>query len=262
MIKPELYDVIYLSPHLDDAVLSCGGQIFQRTQAGERVLIATIMAGDPPQTAVSDFAQSLHARWELHQDAAAARRAEDVAAAARVGADVQHAVIPDAIYRADAETGTPFYTSDVGLFGAVDARDAAALAAPLRRMLAALPPARQIAAPLAIGNHVDHQLVRQAAEAQWGESLWYYEDYPYAQIPGAREAVVDSQAAAWRFETIALTETAVQAKIEAIAAFESQVSTFFNDEADLARQIQAFTASVAGERLWQYTPPRGQPRFA
>ena len=40
------YHAIYLAPHLDDAVLSCGGQIFERTARGENVLVVTVMAGD------------------------------------------------------------------------------------------------------------------------------------------------------------------------------------------------------------------------
>jgi len=39
---------IYLSPHLDDAVLSCGGIIWQQVQSGHQVEIWTICAADPP----------------------------------------------------------------------------------------------------------------------------------------------------------------------------------------------------------------------
>src|SRR5678816_3320336 len=110
------YDALYLSPHLDDAVLSCGGQIFQRTAAGQTVLIVTIMAGDPPHPTVSDYAQSLHDRWALATDAAAARRAEDLAAAHLLGADTLHWSVPDCIYRLHPTSGQPFYVSDVDIF--------------------------------------------------------------------------------------------------------------------------------------------------
>ena len=67
----EHYAALYLSPHLDDAALSCGGQIAQATRQGRRVLIVTVMAGDPPMEAGNDYIVSLHARWELDRDAAA-----------------------------------------------------------------------------------------------------------------------------------------------------------------------------------------------
>ena len=49
------YDTIFLAPHLDDVVLSCGGQIFLETEAGNSVLVVTIMAGDPPQRTLTTF---------------------------------------------------------------------------------------------------------------------------------------------------------------------------------------------------------------
>jgi hypothetical protein len=45
----------------------------------------------------------------------------------------------------------------------------------LRRLL---PPDWQLVCPLTLGNHVDHQLVRQAAE-RIGRPLCYYADLPY-----------------------------------------------------------------------------------
>lgn len=39
-------DAIHLSPHLDDVVLSCGGQIAARCGRGESVLVVTLAAGD------------------------------------------------------------------------------------------------------------------------------------------------------------------------------------------------------------------------
>jgi LmbE family N-acetylglucosaminyl deacetylase len=60
------FDHIYLSPHLDDVALSCGGQIFLHTTAGQSVLVVTLMAGAPDaDTAVSEFVQLLHQRWQL-----------------------------------------------------------------------------------------------------------------------------------------------------------------------------------------------------
>src|SRR5689334_12434287 len=77
---------VYLSPHLDDAALSCGGMIHQQTQAGERVVVVTLCAGGPPAGALSDFAQSLHTRWQTPVEAVAVRRAEDLAALKVLGA--------------------------------------------------------------------------------------------------------------------------------------------------------------------------------
>lgn len=241
------YDAIYLSPHLDDAALSCGGQIAQRTGQGERVLIVSVMAGDP--TAVSDFARLLHDRWELVADTVAARRAEDRAASAALGADWLHLDVPDCIYRTSA-SGEALYASEAALFGPVDAGEMARLVPQLADQFAGLPSAGTIVAPLTVGNHVDHQIVRAAAERTYGRSLFFYEDYPYMRIPGARDLVIPPGAVGWQARVIPLTAVDIQAKVASIAAFASQVDTFFKDRADLAQQIHAFADEAGGERIW------------
>ena len=56
------YDSIYLAPHLDDAALSCGGQIYTATQQGANVRIVTVMAGDAPADGIAGYAVELHER--------------------------------------------------------------------------------------------------------------------------------------------------------------------------------------------------------
>lgn len=245
------YDAIYLSPHLDDITLSCGGQVFQQTQAGQRVLVVTITAGDPPQSAVSSYAQSLHDRWELLTDAVAVRRAEDQAANAILGADTVHWSLPDCIYRYHPTTGAPLYLSDPDIFGDLHPAELP-LVASLSKQMASLPAHQQLYVPLTIGHHVDHQLTRAAAEQVYPlTKLWYYEDYPYAQKPNALQGVIPADSQGWQATVLPLSEAAIQAKIAAIAAFVSQFSTFFKDQADLEEQIRTFTAQVGGERVWR-----------
>ncbi|HFE65631.1 MAG TPA: hypothetical protein ENJ93_00090, partial [Chloroflexi bacterium] len=178
----EPYDAIYLSPHLDDAALSCGGQIFQATAAGQNILILTIMAGDPPGPAQSGYADILHERWQLGADVVAQRRVEDIAACYILGAAYQHWAAPDCIYRVDA-ANAPLYEDWAQITGSIHPADEP-LVRELAERLAQLPRHGRLVAPLTVGKHVDHQIVRQAAEMVYGDDLFYYEDYPYVQIPG------------------------------------------------------------------------------
>ena len=243
------YDSIYLSPHLDDAALSCGGQIFMQTAAGKRVLIVTIMAGNP-QTAVSSFAQGLHNRWELATDVVAERRVEDIAACAILGADHLHWDIPDCIYRLHPETKAELYASEEAIFGDVHPAETP-LVEQLATRIASLPFHGRLIAPLTLGHHIDHLFVRQAAEACCGAGLWFYEDYPYAQEAGALTAVIPPNDPTWQSETVPLSTTAIQAKLNSIASFKSQLSTFFNGRSDLEQQVTNYIQSVNGERLWK-----------
>lgn len=250
------FDHIYLSPHLDDVALSCGGQIFLHTTAGQSVLVVTLMAGAPDaDTAVSEFVQLLHQRWQLFagaiSDAVAARRQEDLDACAILGAAAQHGPFPDSIYRFEPQSGAPYYPTRDAIFGDVHPQEAA-LVDGIAVWLRALPAAGQVYAPLTLGRHVDHQLTRLAAARVYGRRLRYYEDYPYVQQdPPALDALLGPARAGWQAQVIPLTDAALQARGAAVAAFVSQVSSFFSDRADLQAQITAYAAMVGGERLWQ-----------
>jgi LmbE family N-acetylglucosaminyl deacetylase len=248
-IQKEAYDAVYLSPHLDDAVLSCGGQICQRSWAGEKVLIVTVTAGDPPSTTLSRFADQLHDRWHLALEAVSARRIEDAAACDLLGADYVHWDLADCIYRQHPDTEEFLYASEEAIFGPIHPAEID-LVAVLSSRISALPTHQQLIVPLAVGHHVDHQLTRKAAERQMPVGLKYYEDYPYAQLPGAVKAVFEV-GDAWKRIVIPLTDLALDKKVAAIAAYQSQLSTFFQSRADLKQRVLNYAQQVGGERLWR-----------
>lgn len=245
------YDAIYLSPHLDDAALSCGGQIYEQTAVGHSVLIVTIMAGDPPpQGPFSAFVQELHARWRLVENAAAARRAEDVQACQILGAAYEHWSIPDCVYRTHPVNGRPLYPTWEDVIAAVHPAEEG-LIGQLAQQIGRLPPAGQVYTPLAAGGHADHRITRAAAERRFGAKLLYYEDYPYAAERDALTAVIPSGDPSWQWRVVPLSAASLAAKITAVAAYTSQVSTFFAGQADLEQKITAYTAPGGGERVWQ-----------
>ena len=92
---------IYLSPHLDDAVLSAGGLIHDQAKSGIPVEIWTFMSGYPPEGEFSQFAELQHHMWGFPSAEAAVstRREEDERAAAIVGASAVHLDFLDCIYR-------------------------------------------------------------------------------------------------------------------------------------------------------------------
>jgi hypothetical protein len=175
---------------------------------------------------------------------------EDMASCRVLGADYVHWTTPDCIYRPHPVTGEPMYFSEADIFGAVHPAEAD-MVDKLAQQMMTLPGSNQIFAPLAVGHHVDHTLTRAAAEHTFGPGLLYYEDYPYASEPGALDTVLPADRAGWQAEVVLLSEAALQAKIESIAAFASQLSTFFNNHSDLARQVKEYIQRVGGERVWR-----------
>ena len=238
------YDHLYLSPHFDDAALSCGGQIATWTAAGQSVLVVTITGGDPPVDAPSETVRQLHARWTASLAAEGAggaaeamvaqRRAEDRAALAVLGADWLHLPFLDCIYRCGPDHDA-LYPGPMDMFGLPNPADAATLDA-LAEALAELPPAGRVYLPLGVGGHVDHRATRRAAERVFAAPL-YYEEYPYTVRPGALAAALATDERGWAATTVWLSTAALAGKTAAVSAYASQLSSFFTGPDDLAAKL-------------------------
>ncbi|MBI5958650.1 MAG: PIG-L family deacetylase [Chloroflexi bacterium] len=249
---------LFLSPHPDDAVLSCGGLIYQLVQAGETVQVFTVTSGAiPPEVLGQPFVIELLARWQLGADPIAGRQAEDVAALAVLGGTMQFGSIPDAPYRLDAQ-GHQLYPDRDAIFGDLDSRDPALNR--LREITENCDPQAVIYAPLGVGHHVDH-LLAQKAILVWLESFpevafFFYEEYPYCaegddRIQAARAILGRPTQPIIHL----LDQAAIEAKIQAIACYQSQISTFWSSPAAMAEAVQHYAVQVGqgsyAERVWK-----------
>lgn len=244
------YDAIYLSPHLDDAALSCGGQIYQQTKSGKSVLIVSVTAGDPFTGKLSPLADELHERWQLSADAVAARRREDIAACEILGADYTHWDFLDCIYRRHPSSGQPLYATEEQIFGLLHPAEMT-LVERVADRVSRLPRHGVIYLPLTVGNHVDHQLLLLAVKSWQGmESSLYYEDFPYVRTAGALAAVLGNKAE-WRQQIVPLSPAALEARIGAIACYRSQIEILFGGLGQLRQQVEAQVIATGGERFWQ-----------
>jgi LmbE family N-acetylglucosaminyl deacetylase len=252
--KPHpMYAHIYVSPHLDDAALSCGGRIWQQAQAGDRVLVVTVFAGERgADSPLSPFAAQMHALWELEGDAPTMRRREDAEALACLGTDAAYWPYLDCIYR-QMDDDFP-YASEEALFGEVYPAEEK-LVDELAGRLGGLPlePGGTLYAPMAIGRHVDHQVVHRAA-GRIGRPVAYYEDYPYAEDQQAVQEALEGLS--WRVERVALSEEALEARVAAIARYDSQFITLgWADAAAMEKAVRAFAVrtgdGVPAERYWR-----------
>lgn len=255
------YDAIYLSPHLDDAVLSCGGQIHRHVAAGKSVLVVTVAAADEPEPAErhSPLARSLHRAWKLDRPprfarkgggeagVVARRRAEDRAACEVLGAHALHWDFPEAIYRADPATGEPRYRKLEELFGPLAPNDRPNVLEVAER-LAALPAHRELYVPLGVGGHVDHRIVRRAAEQRFGSSLLYYEEWPYSRRRRDVRKVI--RGAGWRGRVVPVSAAGLEAKVEAVAAYTSQIAPLFGGRLRMRYRVRRDVRRAAGERIW------------
>lgn len=249
---------IFLSPHFDDAVLSCGGLIRRQVLSGTPVLVVTVFAGEPQHVELSAYATQIHSRWGNATHPTTVRREEDRSAMHLLGAEYLHLAYADAIYRFSQDSFV--YSSDQELFGPIHPSEAT-LVSRLAAMVAGLPTSQDVTvyAPLAVGNHVDHQLVRDSLlSLQAGSSqIVFYEDYPYVDKPGALTGALRMLGTQeWESEVQVLDEQCLKAKIAAIAAYQSQMATLFEGDKTMALRVREYSRAVSpdqgfAERYWR-----------
>ena len=348
---------VFISPHPDDAALSCGGLIASLRELGQNVTIISVFSGGPRQgDALTDYQRSAlgfgskavwpnteafrrdnigadvpvpagarpwaadperlaatqefantrarqfwqRAAWSRNAnvtnaetperpladsvggqgsleavdfgagDAMTVRRAEDERYAFFMEASLIQLDLPDAVFRG--------YVGDEQLLGALHDDDPAPYDL-LRREVLRLEP-QMVYVPLAIGNHVDHQLCREAGLAlldegrQWvmpGPDLVgrvaFYEDFPYAwwhdfggvaDLPTGLDLPPGASLQP-RFSDIGAT---LERKAAGLTLYASQVARLFASEQGMRDDLAGYHARVAlaggrrgfAERTW--TPVR------
>jgi LmbE family N-acetylglucosaminyl deacetylase len=237
---------IYISPHLDDAVLSAGGLIYDQTRAGMDVEIWSLLCGIPSTEELSPFAQELHHDWGIPTAAEVinVRRTEDIKAADIVGAKTVHFDFLDCIYRC-GKNGNWLY-SDIYVPPHEDDEDLSARMA--ESISARLKPTDQLVCQLGLGSHLDHVIARRAVELVQRPIL-YYVDIPYL-FKFSDE--FEPKTAGMNAKTHRITDSGLKSWQDAIAAYESQMSSLFDSPEAMRAQIQQYWSEYIGVRLWSY----------
>lgn len=159
---------LILSPHLDDAVLSCGATIHKWVSEGKKVTVVSVFTSPGGEGGKSS------ALYEK-------RRNNDTKAAVILGFSAVHLGFSDAPFR---DKGLHSFSSLLfhhGEDGVYVNEISQVIESEIRRLK---PECMLI--PLGVGGHIDHNLVFRAGLGFHDrvETLAFYEDIPYALVPG------------------------------------------------------------------------------
>ena len=256
------YRHIFLSPHFDDVVYSCGGTLGVQVSSGLHPLVITIFGGPPAtNTPLSPFAQNVHSKWGADPAKGAlgvieTRRKEDAAALEYLQADYLWLDYPDAVYR-----GNPaYYTSDRQLIGGKIHPADQAMEKELGQLLLDLQSGQPDSvwyAPLGIGCHVDHQIVCSAADrlVQRNTKVYFYEDFPYVLQDGALQERIEDLGASYEPNLVEISEF-LPARQDAAKMYTSQIIANFGNQENLVQSMDKYTHSIRPvetirlERYW------------
>ena len=222
--------VLALSPHLDDAVFSCGATLARLAERGARVTLVTAFTRSVPDP--RGFALACQTDKGLHPDAdyMALRRAEDRTAANVLGvAEVIHLDLPEAPHRG--------YNSPAELFGSPREDDRIDRAVGARLVQLGQP--ELVLVPRGLGSHVDHLRLIDAIPERWTRLTVLYRDTPYALRSGATADAADRSAP---------IAAQLDRKLDACAAYTTQLGFQFGGETAMRRALWEF-ADSEGRRL-------------
>lgn len=174
--------IAILSPHLDDAILSLTDHILLWQKKGMDITIITVFTIFSANTLSTDTSNYIHkSGFKSIKKFGSARKKEDADAMKFIGLSNKyiHLDFIDGGFR--EKNSKPVYKSYAALFsGKVKDDDSylERLDVTLRKLLNEF---SIVIAPLGIGNHADHIIVKNSAEKACGKkSLLFYAEYPYA----------------------------------------------------------------------------------
>ena len=218
-----LKTLLAISPHLDDAIFSAGALLWSLRQRGWRVVVATVFTGNVERPSGFALACQLDKGLSADIDYMALRRQEDRRACALLDVEPDHLPLLEAPHRG--------YANALALFDKVLPHDQIEdqVRRELTSVLADVQP-HVILAPLAVGGHVDHVIVRRAVEALTApRGLWLWEDWPYVDRGGSTERRGS--------RALTVSSKARRAKINACACYASQLGFQFGGAGALAAAL-------------------------
>lgn len=191
---------VIVSPHLDDAVLSCGQFMAGRPDC----FVITVFTGAPPRTAgTTTYDRSCG--FDTGVEAMRQRRREDAQALTVLGAGRGHLGFLDHQYRPHARP------------------DPAELAAQLQALINGLDLVERILIPVGLG-HPDHLLAAAAGRLLEGAPIYAYEELPYRVLyPEAVPAAMERHGIPWPAEPEFIGTGPADQKAAAVACYASQL---------------------------------------
>jgi LmbE family N-acetylglucosaminyl deacetylase len=167
--------VFFISPHLDDAILSAGALINELKNI-KKITIVTVFtkASNKTSSSIKEFNRSCHCldSAKLFKN----REKEDIKLCKHLKINYLHLGFPDALWRDDFNSMDDIFSNKIN-----KTKKEKNLERTIIKKLKKIINDDEntiIFAPLSIGNHVDHRIINKICKDNFTNVI-YWEDYPY-----------------------------------------------------------------------------------
>lgn len=174
-----MWDIVILSPHMDDAALSLGQHIMNWVKENKSVKIVTIMTSFGKNEGIPKYSRNyvIKSGFGLVMDFETARRNEDVEVMKSLGVEYEHWGFTDGGFRGKGKSFFYYPSNDDLLSGKIVKEDQKIIEK-INRKITGLK-AKMFLVPYGVGGHIDHVVLRQAVEKLKMKNKLFYLESPY-----------------------------------------------------------------------------------
>lgn len=248
-------NIVFLGPHFDDCVLSCGELINKYVKEGNTVKAVTFFTGFPNSEELSNAAKQFHSNCFLEDDSMLFRKQEDFIALDSLMCDYEHLGYYECLYRKN-ETGEFLYPDLKNIYH-LEAYDEQLIEEISNAIIKKFSNADIIFAPMGLGNHADHIIINKAtvmARKKLNCEIYFYEEVPYVCYY-YKNRKKSNWGKGMKSKIISITKDEWETKVKTIKCYRSQLHILWKNEIQRMQQLKDLTFKYAQNhsvRVWYY----------
>ena len=240
--------IVFLGPHFDDCVLSCGELIDKYVERGNDVWAVTFFTGCPGKQDLSDAAKQFHSNCFLDENSMEFRSNEDITALNWLKCKYKHLGYYECLYRKN-DKGEFLYPSLKEIYHLTN-EDNELIKEISKRIVSEVAGADIVFAPMGLGSHADHIILNKAAIMalkSLKKTIYFYEEVPYVCYYYKL-----SRKSNWGQDMtpclITISEKNWQRKLDAIKIYRSQLHVLWKNEIQRLKQLEDLSYKYSNDR--------------
>lgn len=244
--------VLIISPHLDDAVLSCGDLIHKLHNEDNIIDVVTVFSRDAKF--LSSAAIRFHSNCFLPNTPMKHRKQEDKKAHKLLHCGSMYLNLLECLYR---KNNNEFLYPDLDNIYHLEDNDKYIIKCVEKKLLKIINNYDIVLAPMGLGGHADHLVCNKAINnirSQINGELYFYEEVAYVCYY-YREYDKSNWGDGFNYKLIELSEEDYISKINAILLYRSQLNILWNNYEQMYDDLDIFSHKYSKNRsirLWYY----------